>query len=186
MSSTTSIKKVQTSSSLTSALIKLIWGTLILVGEQRGLVIFMTRLMSWKRSCFSQRRKKKNFSNKNTSLHEKKNEFAFLRTFTKHRRTNGVVYYRHNLAKCLSLKKKINYNRLQKLRNVILKTLFKVEPPLLYVYCHFFIYIQFQLLNVYKRLCRDARYETKTYAFWRKKSAWIGKNLFAHSIATFA
>ena len=45
--------------------------------------------------------------------------------------------------------KKINYNRLQKLRNVILKTLFKVEPPLLYVYCHFFIYIQFQLLNVY-------------------------------------
>ena len=63
--------------------------------------------------------KKKNFSNKNTSLHEKKNEFAFLRTFTKHRRTNGVVYYRHNLAKCLSLKKKINYNRLQKLRNVI-------------------------------------------------------------------
>ena len=72
MSSTTSIKKVQTSSSLTSALIKLIWGTLILVGEQRGLVIFMTRLMSWKRSCFSQRWKKKNFSNKNTSLHEKK------------------------------------------------------------------------------------------------------------------
>ena len=67
-----SIKNVQTSSSLTSALIKLIWGTLILVGEQRGLVIFMTRLMSWKRSCFSQRWKKKNFSNKNTSLHEKK------------------------------------------------------------------------------------------------------------------
>ena len=102
----TSIKKVQTSSSLTSALIKLIWGTLILVGEQRGLVIFMTRLMSWKRSCFSQRWKKKNFGNKNSSLHEKKNEFAFLRTFTKHRRTNGVVYYRHNLAKCLGLKKK--------------------------------------------------------------------------------
>ena len=45
--------------------------------------------------------------------------------------------------------KKINYNRLQKLRNVILKTLFKVGPPLLYVYCQFFIYIQFQLLNVY-------------------------------------
>ena len=178
---------MQTSSSLTSALIKLIWGTLILVGEQRGLVIFMTRLMSWKRSCFSQRRKKKNFSNKNTSLHEKKNEFAFLRTFTKHRRTNGVVYYRHNLAKCLSLKKKINYNRLQKLRNAILKTLFKVEPPLLYVYCHFFIYIQFQLLNVYLQTTLSwCKIWNKNLCVLTKKSAWIGKNLFAHSIATFA
>ena len=142
--------------------------------------------MSWKRSCFSQRWKKRTLAIKTLLFTKKKmNSRSSVRLLNIDGRTasftTDIIW-----QNAWVWKKKINYNRLQKLRNVILKTLFKVEPPLLYVYCHFFIYIQFQLLNVYKRLCRDARYETKTYAFWRKKSAWIGKNLFAHSIATFA